>query len=124
MAKKKSSPKANKPAAKKTASKKKSKAGIRYSIEQKAEIIQFVQEHGRGGQTAASKKFGVSPLTISKWLKKGRGAAPKKKVGRKAAKKSAAAVPKTTTATLQRMIVIQGELEALQSEFEELKAGL
>lgn len=51
-------------AAKKTKSK-----GIRYTPEQKAEILAFAEAQGRGGQSAAAKKFGVSPITLSSWKK-------------------------------------------------------
>lgn len=57
------------------ASKKSSSKGKRYTRAQKRKIIAFVDEvnaeKGRGGQAAASKKFGISPLTISSWIKKG-----------------------------------------------------
>ncbi len=47
--------------------------GRRYSATEKTEIIALVHElnadHGRGGITAASNKFGVSPLTISHWIR-------------------------------------------------------
>lgn len=54
---------------------KKSSKGKRYSANEKAKIVAFVQEvnaeKGRGGVTAATKKFGVSALTISSWVKGG-----------------------------------------------------
>ena len=53
------------------AAKKQSTKGKRYSEEQKAEILAWVDSQGRGGQTAAVKKFGVSALTISSWRKAG-----------------------------------------------------
>jgi hypothetical protein len=47
--------------------------GKRYTLQEKAEILDFVDrynaEHGRGGQTAATKKFQLSPLSISSWRK-------------------------------------------------------
>jgi len=51
------------------AAKKKANKGKRYSEAEKAEILQWADAQGRGGQTKASKKFGVSPLTISNWRK-------------------------------------------------------
>lgn len=49
--------------------------GRRYSAKEKAEIVAFVDkvnsERGRGGQSAASKKFKISPLTISSWIRAG-----------------------------------------------------
>ena len=49
--------------------------GRRYTAKEKAEIIAYVakvnSERGRGGQSAASKKFKISPLTISSWIRSG-----------------------------------------------------
>jgi transposase-like protein len=119
----------------------KSKAGIRYTDAQKAEIVQFVQDHdranGRGGRSAAVKKYGASPISIASWLKKSGkktvAAAPKKEAARKAVRKqaAAAAVPSAgpvsgggVTTTLKRMIAIQEQLEALQAEYAALKSQL
>ena len=48
--------------------------GKRYSEKERAAVLSFVDKtnamKGRGGITAASKKFGVTPLTISNWIKK------------------------------------------------------
>ena len=47
--------------------------GKRYSADERAKILAVVHEvnakRGRGGVTAAAAKFGVSPLTISHWLR-------------------------------------------------------
>ncbi len=51
--------------------------GRRYSTKEKADIIAFVDkvnaDKGRGGQSAASKKYKISPLTISSWIRSGVG---------------------------------------------------
>ncbi|MEM9237700.1 MAG: hypothetical protein AAGB14_13060 [Verrucomicrobiota bacterium] len=51
--------------------------GRRYTKAEKANIIAYVNkvnaERGRGGQSAASKKFKISPLTISSWIRSGEG---------------------------------------------------
>lgn len=48
--------------------------GKRYTDKEKAQVLAFVEktnsDKGRGGITAASKKFGITPLTISNWMKK------------------------------------------------------
>jgi len=118
----------------KKASRKKATRSTRYTDERKAEVVDFVREHdrahGRGGQSAAAEKFGVSTLTISKWLKGARK--PGRKPGRKpAAKKEGGRKPATTgtatatdTSPLQRMMAIQEEMERLRAEYEELKATL
>ena len=47
--------------------------GKRYSAAEKAKVLSMVEkvnaEKGRGGITAAAEKFGVTPLTISAWLR-------------------------------------------------------
>src|SRR6478672_5597990 len=57
----------------KTAKAKKSKAGTRYTPEQKQEVVDYVasynEANGRGGQSKAAEKFNVSPLTVMAWLK-------------------------------------------------------
>jgi hypothetical protein len=49
--------------------------GRRYSTKEKADIIAYVDkvnaDKGRGGQSAASKKYKISPLTISSWIRSG-----------------------------------------------------
>lgn len=74
-------------------SKKAKSAGVRYTPEQKKEIVDFVQQYneanGRGGQSAAVSKFKVTPISIAAWLK---AAGVSKKKG-KAAKAAKAAKP-------------------------------
>lgn len=91
-----------------TKSKKNASKGVRYSDAKKREVVEFVKNHdaknGRGGQSAASRKFGVTPLTISAWLKAA-GAGKKKaakKVAKKAAKKAAKKGPKIVSASRSR----------------------
>lgn len=48
--------------------------GARYTDSQKKEILKFIEDYnaknGRGGQSAAVKKYKVTPLSIGAWLKK------------------------------------------------------
>lgn len=48
--------------------------GKRYTEKERAAVLAYVDKinalKGRGGITAAAKKFGVTPLTISHWIKK------------------------------------------------------
>lgn len=63
----------------------KKSTGTRYPTEKKTQVIAFVKaynsKNGRGGQAAAAKKFGITPLTVSHWMHKlgseaqGKGAA-------------------------------------------------
>jgi len=76
----------------------------RFTAEEKAEILDFVEKHGRGGIAAASRKYKVSANTIITWKKEGKG--PKKssvkkatkKVAKKAAKKTAKKAAKKSAA--------------------------
>lgn len=63
-------------------SKSRTSQGKRYTEKERARILAFVDKtnamKGRGGIAAAARKFGVTPLTISHWLKKV-GASPAKR---------------------------------------------
>lgn len=132
---------------------KKSKKGKRYTDEEKQEIVNFVNDYnaanGRGGAANASKKFGVSQLTVGAWLK-GKGAAkssaPKAAAAPKAvkgarrgrppgskggAKAAAVAVDGDRSSVLaalsqadKEIAAKRKELVALEAQFEKLKASL
>ena len=113
-----------------------SKMGVRYSPEQKQEVVKFVQDfnaaNGRGGQSRAADKFKLSVLTVSAWLKaagvKG-GKAPKAaKVSKKAAKgavvkaaKSAAA-PTGLAAKVASLVNISEQVNQAEKALEKLYA--
>lgn len=73
--------------------------GVRYSPEQKQEVVNFVHSYnkanGRGGQSKAASKFGVSPLTVMAWLKA--SGAPKS--GKKSQGAKAVSAPKAPSVT-------------------------
>jgi hypothetical protein len=52
----------------------KSGVGVRYTDAEKKEVVDFAvaynAKHGRGGQSQASAKFKISPITVMAWLKK------------------------------------------------------
>ena len=79
-----------------TKSKVKAPTGVRYTDEQKKEVVDFVIDynatHGRGGQSVASKKFKVTPLTVAAWIK-----ASGKKAAAKPSKKTT--IPKVVRGT-------------------------
>lgn len=87
-----------------TTTKKKSTKGVRYTDAQKKEVIDFAvaynASNGRGGQSKAAAKFGISQLTIASWLKgSGAAKAPKAAKAVKAPKvPKAAKAPKKTKA--------------------------
>lgn len=100
--------------------------GKRYSDKEKAEIIAFVEkvnaEKGRGGQSAASAKFGISQLTISSWLKSGKGGATVTKGGK--VKGNFASKMNKMSALAIQIDKAETELGKLKSQFEALKKSL
>lgn len=110
------------------ASKKASK-GKRYTAKEKQQVVDFVNQHnaanGRGGAAAASKKFGVSQLTVASWLKNSGGALVGK--GRKGAKSWAGG----RSGVLAELSKLDGviaakrkELDALEARFQKMKSSL
>jgi transposase len=120
--------------------------GKRYSKAEVSEIIAFINDHNtknkRGGQKVASEKFGVSAVTISRWMnldgKKSADNPSKKpaKRGRKPGTKNArkkstvsrakgsVTAGKDPAATLARLGQIYQQIEALQTEYDALKKSL
>lgn len=111
----------------------------RYSQKQKDDVVAFIQkfneENGRGGQAAAAKKWKLNPITLKSWMEKAGVSSPGKSARKKksAGKKSTTVRRTTRTAkstggsvagTLKRMMQIQEEIGALQSEYDKLKGSL
>ena len=95
----------------------------RYTPSQKEEILAFITKAGRGGQTQAVAKFGVTAATISSWKKKAKGVA-------KAAVRSAKAsrTPRATGASkeLRAIEELRGllkEMAATEAKLDKLKAA-
>jgi hypothetical protein len=102
--------------------------GRRYTLKEKQEVIAFVDkvnaEKGRGGQSAACKKFKLSPLTIGAWIRSGvsadgdgatAGVAAAGPIGKKLGKLQ------QLHAQIARA---EKELVKMRSQFEALKRGL
>ena len=51
-----------------TRTRKKGNTGKRYTERQKNTILAFVRAQGRGGITAAGRKFGVSYIALRRWM--------------------------------------------------------
>jgi len=108
--------------------------GKRYSVEDKAEMAEFIAvynaEHKRGGMKAASDKYGVSVVTLSNWGKSSRKPKRKtkaKKVVLKKAKEAKAAVGQNLDgpdAILARLLAILSEITVLEKEYDSLKKKL
>lgn len=121
---------------------------IRYDQKTKDEVVAFItkynEENGRGGQSAAAAKWKLNPITVKAWMEKagvsspGKSSKKKKKAGKPGRKPAAAAAPKvarapkaapakatgSVSATLKRMVDIQDQIQALQSEYNSLKSTL
>jgi transposase-like protein len=99
------------------ASRKKAKnsRGRRYSAEEKAAIIGHVESvnasKGRGGQTAASKKFGISMLTISNWMKKSPSATPTRGTGKS----------KSVNGAISKLASLHSQIESKEKEIAKLR---
>lgn len=99
--------------------------GKRYSAEERAKILSVVHEvnasRGRGGVTAAAKKFGVSPLTISHWL---RNAGIRPSAGSRRRIAGDADVFRQLADLHDQITAKQKELTQLENQFKKLKAKL
>lgn len=104
------------------------KKGRRYSRQEKMDVINFVdrinEELGRGGISRASREFGISQLTISKWIRDQGEPVPGR---RRARGRTRADVP----ANLERLSVIMKQINELEDklgdlheEYDTLKAQL
>ena len=98
--------------------------GKRYSEAEKKEVLNLVTrvnaDKGRGGISAASRQFGVSPLTISKWLREADdGRAPRPR-GRGTSRD----VLEQLMVLREEIDVIEHALRAKRAEFNKLKRRL
>ena len=99
--------------------KKNAAKGRRYSIAEKRAVLEFVEkvnrDRGRGGISSAAKHFGVSPLTISNWLRsdgmptRGTGSRPSADVFRRLAELH------------DEIVRVESELAAFRKEYARLK---
>ena len=99
--------------------------GKRYTSAEKAEILTFVDQHnaenkGRGGAAAASRKFKVSQLTISNWLRDAGG----KSSSSRAKNADISAILKKLGDVHKKMAKVEDELSALRKEYAALKSQL
>jgi transposase-like protein len=105
--------------------------GKRYTATEKQKIVSYVNQvkeaNGRGGLTAAAKKFGVSPLTVGTWMKGMKAAGDAGTVTGKAGLKGIGGRSKILDqlAVLDREIATKRrELAAIEAAFNKLKAKL
>ena len=102
--------------------------GTRYTDAVKQKVIAFVEEvnaaKGRGGVAAAARKFGVSPLSIGNWLRKGG-------VSSSGSRSKASGSGGGRNKVLSELVSLdteiakkRSELEKLEARFEKLKGSL
>ena len=98
--------------------------GKRYSNNEKAEILIFVDKHnaqkGRGGAAAGSRKYKVSQLTIGNWLKEAGSPSP----SRKTKTGDISKVLKRLGDIHKKMAKVEEELGTLRKEYASLKSLL
>lgn len=108
---------------------KEKKSRKRYSSDEKKEIVDFVLNHdgenGRGGKSAAVKKFGISPISLATWIKESGSPAPSgKERGRKPGSKNVAkpnASSGNFTAKLKELTEVAAEIDKAESDLEQLR---
>ncbi len=121
----------------------KAKAGTRistrYTAEEKQGVVDFVTNYnlvnGRGGQSSAAAKYGISPLTVMSWLKAAGAPKPGKKIkdgssakapkapkASKAAKAPKAAKGGAFSSKLEALVGMNKQIEKAEKELVSLKA--
>lgn len=108
-----------------TSNKKDIVRGKRYTPEEKSKVVSYVTDYnaknGRGGQSSAAAKFGISQLTISAWLK---NAGLSGRSGKAGGKGSMQGKLSTMLSLGQEIEALERELNAKRTKFEALKASL
>ena len=92
----------------------------RYSASQKKEILDFITKKGRGGQTKAVSKFGVTAATIASWRLKDGGSGVKTTKG---ASKELRAVEELA-GLIKEISTVEVRLEKLKKSYQKAKAKL
>jgi transposase-like protein len=109
--------------------------GVRYDAAKKQEVVDFVaeynQKNGRGGQSAAARKYGVTILTVSSWLKGSGKVAKAPKAGKVAQAPKAAKVSGALTGKVKALLDLgdrirkaEAELQKLQGQYGSLSASI
>jgi len=92
----------------------------RYTPAQKGEILAFIKKAGRGGQTKAVAKFGVTAATLSAWKKKATGAA---KVAVRSAKSPRVTGASRELRAIEELRGLLQEMAATEAKLDKLKAA-
>lgn len=92
----------------------------RYSASEKKSILDFITKQGRGGQTKAVAKFGVTAATIASWRHKDGGSGVKTAKG---ASKELRAVEELAR-LIKEISTVEARLEKLKKSYQKAKAKL
>lgn len=117
---------AKKKATKKAARKPSSKKAVtkRYTPEKKAEIVAFAKAQGRGGQAAAAKKFGASPISVGNWVKAAGGGRAKNATKGTKTKSKGGSVYARISALAGDIEMMEGKIAAKKAELKKLNSSL
>ncbi|MDB5102771.1 MAG: hypothetical protein JWP91_460 [Fibrobacteres bacterium] len=96
---------------------KKGNTGKRYTDEQKAKILEFVNGQGRGGISAAGKKFGVSYIALRRWMN---GETGGRKAGRASVKGLDGRKLKSVHAAMAALKSFKKQITVLQKTLKQL----
>ena len=96
---------------------KKGNTGKRYSDAQKSKILAFVNSRGRGGISAAGKKFGVSYIALRRWMNGTTGAG---KAGRSETKGMDGRKLKSVKAAMVSLKAFKKQITVLQRTLKQL----
>lgn len=92
----------------------------RYSASEKKAILDFITKQGRGGQTKAVAKFGVTAATIASWRLRDGGSGVKTAKG---ASKELRAVEELAR-LIKEISTVEARLEKLKKSYQKAKAKL
>lgn len=92
----------------------------RYSESEKKAILDFITKQGRGGQTKAVAKFGVTAATIASWRLRDGGSGVKTAKG---ASKELRAVEELAR-LIKEISTVEARLEKLKKSYQKAKAKL
>jgi transposase-like protein len=100
----------------------KKKKAKRYTAAEKKEILGFIDSQGRGGQTKAVAKYGVTAATIASWRKKS-GASPVSSGRGGGSSKELKAVEELAS-LIKKISATEAQLTKLKAAYKKAKAKL
>lgn len=103
------------------------KKAKRYSEAEKKEILDFIAKQGRGGQTKAVEKYGVTAATIASWKKKAAGGAAPAAPPRKSTKVTGSTELEAVEELgriLKDIAATEQQLDSLKKQYEKAKAKI